>query len=213
MPEPHLAAIIQRVDAFFGFRPAQLDRALQRPTHRVIGQNVSQIVTDAASAAGAEEARMRVRHATLDQENIAALRALYTYRTLDVPDLSAYLQAARHNSQLGDRLPHVETIEDAMRFISAITGDQSIFDDPNRIAMPDETIRFATGSSRDKALLLHVLFERVLKADDQARTTLETLFSESDSFVRNSRFCMSVSRMAYVSQPEGEIRYRIVDNP
>ena len=71
----------------------------------------------------------------------------------------------------------------------------------------------ATGSSRDKALLLHILLERVLKADDPARTTLETLLSDADSFVRSSRFCISVSRMAYVSQPDGEIRYRIADTP
>lgn len=213
MPDPGLAAIVQQIEAFLGFRPAQLDRALQRQSHAVVGSNVSQIVSDAASVPGAEEARTRVRQAALDRGSVTALRALYTYRTLDVPDLSAYLQAARHSSQVNDRLPRVQTIDDAMQAVSAIAGADSIFEDPNRIAMPDETVRFATGTSRDKALLMHTLLARVLKADDPARTSLETLFSESDSFVRSARFCISISRMAYVPQPQGEIRYRIADNP
>ena len=213
MPESRLAATLQQIEAFFSFRPSQLDRALQRPPHSVDGLDVSQVVSDAASAQGAQEARIRIRQAALDHGSVTALRALYTYRTLDVPDLSAYLWAARHSSQVSDRLPRVETIDDAMRSVSAIAGDESIFEDSNRIAMPDESVRFATGTSRDKALLLHVLLERVLKTDDSARTTLETLFSETDSFVRSARFCISVSRMACVPQPEGNIRYRIADNP
>lgn len=211
MAESRLTAIVQQIEAFFGFRPAQLDRALERPPHVAIGNDVSQIVIDTASAPNAEEARTRVRQAALDHASVAALRALYTYRTLDVPDLSAYLQAARDRSRIDDRLPSVQTIDDALQSVSAITGAESIFNDPNRIAMPDEVLRFATGTSRDKALLLHVLLERVLKSDDPARSSLETLFTTTGSFVRGSRFCVDVSTMSHVSEPEGEVRYRIAD--
>ena len=211
MPETTLAGIVGQIDAFFGFRPAQLDRALQRPVQLVAGSDVAQITQDAASAPGAVEARTRVRHAALNEGNPAALRALYTYRTLDVPDLSVYLQAARDTSQIDHLLPQIATIDDAMRAVAAIPGSESIFEDPTRIAMPDQTVRFATGTSRDKALLLHVLLERALPADDPARNSLETLFLDTDSFVRSARFCISVSRMAYVAQAEGSIRYRIAD--
>lgn len=213
MAEPHLAAILQQIEAFFGFRPAQLNRDPQVQPHAVTGNDISQIVRDAASALNAEQVRVRIRQAALDHGSATALRALYTYRTLDVPAPSAYLQAARDSSQVSDRLPDLGTINDALQFVSAITGNESIFDDPGRIAMPEETVRFATGTNRDKSLLLHVLLERVLKGDDPARANLETLFSDTDSFVRSSRFCISVSRMAYVPQPEGEIRYRIADKP
>jgi len=77
--------------------------------------------------------------------------------------------------------------------------------------MPDETVRFGTGTLRDKALLLHVLLERVLGSDELAKVGLETLFSDTDSFVRNTQFCISLSRMTYVAQVEGEVRYRIAD--
>ena len=154
---------------------------------------------------------MRVRQAAVDEESIGALRALYTDRTLDVPDLSVYLQAARYSSQIRSLLPQVKTTDDAMRSVAAIAGSDSIFEDPERIAMPDETARFATGTSRDKALLLHVLLERALPADDTARGSLETLFSETDSYVRSAKFCISVPQMAYVPEAKGDIRYRIAD--
>ncbi|HEY1300113.1 MAG TPA: hypothetical protein VGF07_06425 [Stellaceae bacterium] len=51
-------------------------------------------------------------------------------------------------------------IEDALRAVTAIAGNASVFDDPDRIAMPDETLRFGTGTDRDKDLLLHVRLER-----------------------------------------------------
>ncbi len=211
MPERRLAEMVTQSDEFFGFRPAQLRGALQRPTQPVAGLDIAQIVADAASASGAEGARTRVRQGALEEGNIAALRALYTYRTLDVPDLSVYLEAGRYSSQIGSLLPHIQTADDAMRSVAAIAGDESIFEDPNRIAMPDETVRFATGTSRDKALLLHVLLERALAADDPARSSLEALFTETDSYVRSAGFCISVSRMAYVPKAEGDILYRIAD--
>jgi hypothetical protein len=212
IPQLRLSAIIKQVDAFFGFCPAQLDGALQRPMHAVAGLNVARIVTGATSAPNATEARTSVRRAALEEGSVAALRSLYAYRTLDVPDPSPYLRAARHGSQIGELLPQIETLDDAMRSVAAIPGNDSIFEDPTRIAMPEETVRFATGSSRDKALLLHVLLERILTIEEPAGTSLETLFSETGSFVRCAHFCINVSDMAYVAQPEGEIRYRIADS-
>ena len=77
--------------------------------------------------------------------------------------------------------------------------------------MPDETARFATGTDRDKGLLLHVMLERAPGINDTARAGLELLISEADSFVRNAQFCIRLSRMALVSGPEGRIIYRIAD--
>jgi hypothetical protein len=211
MQEQRLATIVKQIDAFFGFRPAQLAAALQRPARPVAGSDVVSLVEGAASAPDAIEVRARVRNAALRDKNLAALRALYTYRTLDVPELSCYLHSARHSWQIGNLLSQVKTIDDAMRAVAAIAGTESIFEDPDRIAMPDETVRFGTGTLRDKALLLHVLLERVLGSDELGKIGLETLFSDTDSFVRSTQFCISLSRMAYVPQIEGEVRYRIAD--
>lgn len=212
IPETHLAAIIQQIESFFGFRPAQLESALRRSRKTVVGQDVSGIIAELVAAATAEEACERVRQAGLIQGQVAALRTLYTYRSLDVPDPSVYLQAARDGSQIDDRLPRVLTVEDAMRAVESVTGEQSIFEDSSRIAMPNETVRFSTGTVRDKALLLHVLLERVLQSDEATKNTLETLISDTESFVQSTRFCISVSSMTIVPNPQGNIRYRLAGN-
>jgi hypothetical protein len=213
MPEDRLAAILKQINGFFGFRPVQLTAALQRPMRLLAGPDGSQMVAQAASVPNANEVRTTVRDAALREGNLAALRALYAYRALDVPNLSCYLQAARHSCQIGNLLPHVKTVDEALRAVDAIVGTESIFDDPNRLAMPNETVRFATGTNRDKALLLHVLIERVLGADQLKNGSVETLFSDAGSFVRTGQFCINVSSMAYVPEIEGDIRYRIADAP
>ncbi|HEU0155739.1 MAG TPA: hypothetical protein VFQ82_06680 [Stellaceae bacterium] len=76
--------------------------------------------------------------------------------------------------------------------------------------MPDETVRFGTGTDRDKALLLHVLVERTLAPDDAASAKVETLFTESGCYVQGPGFCVSTSQMARAAAPAGAIRGRIV---
>jgi hypothetical protein len=139
------------------------------------------------------------------------LRALYCFRTLDLPDLRVYLRAARRGARIADLSARIATVDDAVRSVAAIAGSESIFEDPDRIAMPDETARLGTGTARDKALLLHVLLERALAIDDPARTALETLFTDAGSFVRSDRFCISTSCMARVPEIEGRVLYRIAE--
>jgi hypothetical protein len=211
MPESRRAELASKIEAFFGFRPAQLDRALQHPAHAVAATDLAATVATVATASGAEEVRSRLRHAAFDDEHPAALRAFYTFRALDLPDLTVYLRAARRSNQIGEQFGPIQTIDDAVRCVAAIDGTNSIFEDADRIAMPDETARFATGTDRDKALLLHVLIERTLAADDPARTELETLFTNAGSYVRSPRFCISTTRMAEVPEVEGSPLHRIAD--
>jgi hypothetical protein len=202
IPHGSLATILSRIDRFFGGRLAQLEQALQHPVRLVEEAGAAGLVKEASSASGATEARERVRRAAFGEGNVAAQRALYAYRALDVPDPSVYLRAARLGSQLGNLLPAVTSADDALSAVASITGTESIFEDADRIAMPDETVRFATGSVRDKALLLHVLLERSCAG-------LETAICEADSFVRGADFCLSLSRLARVATPEGRVLYRL----
>jgi hypothetical protein len=107
----------------------------------------------------------------------------------------------------------VASVDDALRAVEAIAGNASVFDDPNRIAMPDETLRFGTGTDRDKALLLHVLLEHLLGGSDPAASRLETLFTDAGSYVRAADFCISTTRMVRVPNAQGALRYRIADWP
>ncbi len=212
LPQAHLDGIVAQIEAFFGFRPAQLDQALRRSARPEAGSDATSLVQEAASAADAREAGMRIHRAAHEDAQVTALRALYAFRSLDVSDLSVYLQAARYGSQVGALLPRIGTAADALQAVATVTGTGSIFEDPDRIAMPDETVRFGTGTCRDKALLLHVLLEHALR-NDPAPGGVETLISGGDSFVRGAGFCISVSRLEHVPQPEGPILFRIADPP
>ncbi len=53
----------------------------------------------------------------------------------------------------------VTSTEDALQIVRGVTGDKSIFGTRDRIAMPDETLYFNTGSDRDKGLLLYTLLQ------------------------------------------------------
>jgi hypothetical protein len=178
---------------------------LTRPVRLAEGSEACGVVKSAASASSATEVLRRVSQAAFDDDNGAALRALCNFRTLDVPDPSVYLLAARQTIELQNFVPETLTMDDAIRTVASIAGNISIFDDPGRIAMPAETLRFATGTVRDKALLLHVLLERAADLDANQGDTLETIICESDSFVRSARSCISLSRMARVAEPEGRI--------
>ncbi len=209
IPAPQLDELVARLDAFFGLRTAQLDRALKQQPKPLESPIVASLVEAAASAADAGQVRERLRRAAVDNRHEPALRALYAYRALDVPDPSIYLRAARHSLRIGDLLPRTATVEEAMAYVAAIPGSESIFDDPDRIAMPDETVRFATGTDRDKALLLHVLLEHSAGLDAGARAGLETVMTDKGSYVRSGKLCIDVGRMAEVPVVEGETLYRL----
>lgn len=209
IPQANLRTIVSRLDSFFGRRLAQLDTAFSRPVRLAERADACGIVRSAASASSAAEVRRRLSQAAFDDDNGAALRALCNFRTLGVPDPSVYLLAARQTIELQDVVPETLTTDDAIRAVAAIEGSISIFEDPDRIAMPIETLRFATGTVRDKALLLHVLLERTADVDAKQRDTLETIICEADSFVRSTRSCISLSRMARVTEPEGRILCRL----
>jgi hypothetical protein len=211
LSEPCLATIVAKIDEFFGCRLSQLDRALHGPVQPMAASDLAQTIALVSSASDAKTVQSRLRHAALEGKQPAALRALYAFRALDLPDLQIYLETARRSSQFGDIFGPIATVDQALRAVAAIPGNMSIFEDPGRIAMPDETARFATGTDRDKALLLHVLLERALAPDDAVRANLETLLTDTGSYVRAARFCISTSLMAYVSQVEGRILHRIAD--
>jgi hypothetical protein len=76
----------------------------------------------------------------------------------------------------------------------AIIGHESIFNDQNRLSMPDEVILFKTGSERDKAFLLFSLVQLAAKLPDSVRRESELLCTEHDSWVRFGSDWFNVTR-------------------
>ncbi len=204
-----LASLLQLIDTFFGSRPTQIDVALhQSPTH-MKSKQMSQAFAAVEGAGNAKSVRQTLARLATEKDNACALRALYCFRTLQVVDQNIYLRAARRSALLGYKIPEPTSTDEAIHRILDIVGADSIFDDRDRIAMPDETLRFNTGTDRDKALLLHVLLERVHANNKSRRTSIETIMTETDSYVQTPDICFSLQSGSTVGEVTGTPLYRM----
>jgi len=86
--------------------------------------------------------------------------ALYAFRLLDGTDHEVYVRAAMRDYNTRKLAKNITKLSDAIAIVDTITGTKSIFDDPRRIAVPDEVLYFNTGTDRDKALLLFTLLRQ-----------------------------------------------------
>ncbi|MGB7070388.1 MAG: hypothetical protein WBD22_12920 [Pyrinomonadaceae bacterium] len=84
--------------------------------------------------------------------------ALYSFRLLDGTDHEVYLRAAMRDYRTKKLAENIDELCGPLTIVEGIKGTSSIFNDRNRIAMPDEVLYFNTGTERDKALLLDTLF-------------------------------------------------------
>ncbi len=203
----HVAEIIQQLDRFFGVRLSQLSAGLSKSVQTKETSAFAPALRELRDAQSLKQTRKYLFN-QLDPE---LLPILYSYRTLEVLDLRPYLWAARHQPlclALGHSL---ETRQDAIDVVKNLTGSESIFNDRKRIAMPDETLRLKTGSDRDKALLLHVLFEH-LNTASPGSVRVETVFTNEDSFVCMGSFCISSKTCVQEARPLEGIIHQFTDD-
>lgn len=183
------------IEQFFGHRPSALTRSLERGVRHVPPSPFDQLFEQCLDRRDAAEVREVVRSAAAGSGPLGApaVAALHCYRSLDVPDLSPYLARARRCLSVGEPAPL--TLDGVLDFVATrVPGAVSIFADEGRIAMPDETLRLATGSHRDRALLIHTLLER-------SGDRIETLLGEHDSVVCGSGFQVSAATLESAHVP------------
>lgn len=112
--------------------------------------------------------------------------ALYAFRLLDGTDYEVYRRAAMRDYKTKKLAGNIRESSDALAIGDSIEGTESIFDDPNRIAMPDEVLYFNTGTDREKALLLYTLLRQSRIADENS--TLDLTGTNSHLLFRGQRF-------------------------
>lgn len=105
--------------------------------------------------------------------------ALYAFRRLDVPYPQVYVRAAMRDYNVKQLALEITELSEAISIAGGITGRDSIFGSRCRIAMPDETLYFKTGSDRDKALLFYTLLRHSPISDAESVIGL----SDNNSFV------------------------------
>ena len=110
---------------------------------------------------------------------------------------------ARRNPQAKALALQAATRDALLDIVRNLPGEQSVFQDRDRIAMPDETLRLKTGTDRDKGLLLHVLFEHYLSARQQS-AQIETVCTVQDTYVRVDQHWMHVNSLTFCDVPSSD---------
>ncbi|MCX5515514.1 hypothetical protein C3941_07320 [Kaistia algarum] len=204
LPDDQLEEIVARIDAFFGVRLRQVEFALSRPRIRRPEDPLARYLRALLGAASLES----VQRMLDDDDSEASQGVLYAFRSTLVKDLRPYLAVARQQPNSRRLAGTLSAVEDAIDVIRSIDDAASIFGSRNRIAMPDETLRFRSGTDRDKALLLHVVAEHI-GARTGSPGPVTTLFGESKSFVRLGDRYVDAGTGELLAEPSEPIRIEL----
>lgn len=197
----NMASLKNGLTDFFGRLPHPLHAAFNQPIRHTTPSGFAPIfrrflpATSHADFAAFLQDRSVTGHPELS-------RVAASFRALDGCDPRAFLQAARLSQLRNLDIASPTTI---ITHLQALPLRQSIFDDPNRIAMPDETLLFRGGSERDLALLFHVALERT-------GATVITSITASDAFVQADGMTWSMTTHSETAPPrETDILFRWAD--
>lgn len=196
IPLPQLDSIYGKVKDFLAI-------PLKHPDPKSLQLiNSSQVIPDPLKYNSAEEYQSAIL--ALAQQLPGSLYdfAQYAFRRINVPFPQAYIHAALrdyHTKQLSRRIKY---LEDAFTIIKGITRYDSIFESRDRMALPDETLLFKTGSDRDKALLLFMLLQHSSIPDP----TTAIGFSEDNSYVYYNQKWIDVSTLSTLSNEPYALR-------
>lgn len=198
----NLSDIAKAMESFFGVMPRDLNEALSRPIAfappspfaALYRQFVALPARDAFTAFLDEQEA----HPDLESDLVAA-----SFRSLKGCDPRAFLIAARQSLLRGLDLTSVQTV---LAQIRALPLRDSIFEDRERIAMPDETLLFGGGTDRDCGLLLHIALERL------GCTRITTLMTDSETYVVADGLSVAMTNLTPdQAPPDRAIRYRLAD--
>ncbi len=204
IPDAYLDMHLRELGAFFGITLRQVQAGLVR---RHTAGPESGHATFLRQVLGIESRKELLRRVQADPQPWTD-RAWYCYRSLSVPDHRPYLIHARRNPLAMQTARALSSPQEAIDLVAAIPGSRSIFNDPDRIAMPDETLQLRTGTAHDKALLLHVLLEEQARVQHREER-VESIFCEEDALVRSQDRWWSMTRFEVCQEPRpGGVRFR-----
>lgn len=188
LPSDEMQRTLEAITGFFGVLPRGLDTPMDdlRFTPPSAHDALFARAVTCDSADGVQGV-VRAAHAGGGADAAAATEALLAFRSLEVPDLMPYLDAARRASGLGLAVarasggPPAASPDDALR-IAAAPDEGAALGDASRLALPDEVLARGSCSPPERALLLHVLLEqlgdapvRTVITDDDAVTRMGDL--------------------------------------
>lgn len=204
LPEAHVTEIAAKMDEFFGVRLEQLAAGLSKPRHTVDEDPIAPCLRELLGTPTLEAARgvLGVSPDMVTQD------VLLAFRSLSVADYNPFLTVARQQPMSRRLASQLSGLSDALEVVRQIAQVPAVIGGDDRVLMPDETLRFKSGSSIDKALLLHVIVEHLL-AKLGTSVTVKTLIGDARSFVRFGERYFDAGTCCEVAGPPGQIRFEL----
>lgn len=196
-----LQQYLEQVNDFFGMRLRQVARALSHPRQAAAESPFNAILRQTLSIQSRTDVEKLVEQ--LADPLLNSVR--YAFRAWDVPDRTPYLHAARRNPLAIKLASQLEDVSVALLQLQKITKSESIFNDRERVALPDETLRLESGTDRDKALLLHVLLEHIAQRDKQTPALVKSAYGLENSWVFYQDACYQMNDLRSVTAPHPSV--------
>ena len=178
LPPEEVERTLVAIDGFFGHRPHGFDVPVD--DLRFVEPSPHDVLFDEAvrrSSALEVQQVVRTHLAAGGSTSAAATQALLAFRSLEVADLTPYLDAARRGPLVTALAATLRSPDDALA-AAAAPADGPALGDPTRLALPDEVLGRGCCSPAERALLLHVLLEH---AGHQA---VRTMLTDVDAITR-----------------------------
>jgi hypothetical protein len=201
-------ALFGEINGFFGTGLRQIAEADDSITYNAPNHNVTSLET-MNRAENAEEFRAAVISLAARHPGSVFESALYTFRLLSVANPVAYLHAGFRGPKIRGAVGELGSIDDAIALVAGIGDSTSIFDDRDRIALPDEVLQFNAGSDRERALLLFCLAKLIREPAEGRPVDGDVLFTADESYVRLGERIVNCRTMADVEAPEQPVEIRL----
>jgi hypothetical protein len=196
----NLAVITRAMEDFFGAMPRDLASALTRPIHFAPPSTFAALYRRFL-ALETRDRFVEFLKAQALQPDIETDLVAASFRALEGCDPRVFLIAARESRLRGLDLTSIDTVLNQLR---ALPHRDSIFEDRERMAMPDETLLFGGGTDRDLGLLFHVALERMGHAQ------VTTLMTPDETYVIAHDLCFAMTNLLPTQVPHDDaVLYRI----
>ena len=168
---------------FFGAELRQIGEARERGIRFLPDRLDEACLRTLDEATDAAAVRRRLKELARQHPGSIMDLAHYAFRDLWVEHPEAYVEAAARGHLTRRRAAGITCLAGALDAVREVAGRDSIFDDLERIALPDEVLLFGTGTHRDRALLLYTLLRHAPYLDRAGKEALKLVFTDVDSYV------------------------------
>ena len=158
-----ISSIVAAMDVFFGTRLEEVGAAVKDPLTFLEPTPTETLFAQCLNLSDAAAVRHQLRQTVSSKGSAAQLAqdALLSYRSVDGVDDARYVENIREGPHLAAARARVLAADNApsevSRILSDITGELSIFGDTHRRTMPEEVLRYQTGTPGDRAMLREYL--------------------------------------------------------